>query len=87
MRPINFPEQIKVLSKPDTMTDNECGSLAVWSDGQQCVSLWKPTLRERLSILFFGKVWLAVYSGQTQPPVSLTAAKIYFELPRRKDGK
>jgi len=35
--------------------------------------------RERFSALFFGKVWLSVYSGQTQPPVWLMATKEIFK--------
>ncbi len=78
MKPIKFPEANKELVKPKGMTDEECGSLPVWSDGQMCVSLWKPTLRERLSILFYGRVWLAVLSGNTQPPVALDGIKTIF---------
>lgn len=49
--------------------------LRVYSDGQQCISCWKMTWRERLSALFFGRVWLAVLGGQTQPPVWLWATR------------
>lgn len=38
MKPINFKEATKVLQRPSTMTDAECASLHVWSDGKQCVS-------------------------------------------------
>ena len=78
MEPIEFKEQTKVLSKPENMTDDECSSLAIWNDGQACISCWKPSIRERLSILFFGKVWLWVYSGATQPPVAIDGAKTVF---------
>ena len=71
MKPINFPESNKTLSKPESMTDEECLSLDVYSDGEYCISCWKPTLRERLSILLFGRVWVWVLSGKTQPPITL----------------
>jgi hypothetical protein len=57
------------------MTEDECGTLPVATDGQVCLSLWKAGWRERLSILFFGRVWLWVYSGKTQPPVALAGQK------------
>jgi hypothetical protein len=71
MIPVTFEQANKNLLKPEGMTDEECGSLPVYNDGQHCISCWRPTWRERLSILLFGKVWLWVYSGYTQPPVAL----------------
>jgi len=79
MNPSEFEQQSIVLNKPNDMTDEECGPLAVYSDGQQCISLWRMSWRERISSLFFGRVWLWVYSGQTQPPVSLLATRDVFE--------
>lgn len=73
-----FEQANRTLLKPEGMTDEECHSLPVFTDGVQCISLWKMTWRERLSALFFGKIWLSIYSGQTQPPVWLMAAKEIF---------
>ena len=84
MIPINFKEATKVLRKPDSMTDEECGSLAVFSDGVQCVSCWKMTFKERLMALLFGKVWLIVLSGYTQPPVSVRCEKTVFVKEKNK---
>lgn len=78
MDPIHFPQATKKLGPPKGMTREECGDLPVFTDGQQCISLWKMTWRERFSALFFGKIWLSVYSGQTQPPVWLMATKEIF---------
>ena len=69
MKPIGFNEQTKVLSKPIGMSDEECGSLAIFNDGEICVSCWKGGWRERIKFLFTGMVWLQVWSGVTQPPV------------------
>ncbi len=69
MKPIEFPEQTKVLQKPESMTDEECQPMAVWTDGQQCISCWKAGFMDRLRFLFTGKMWLSVFSGATQPPV------------------
>ena len=78
MQPIGFPQANRNLMKPDVMTEEQCGSLPVFTNGEQCISLWQMTWKERLSALFFGKVWLWVYSGGTQPPVGLLAAKEIF---------
>jgi hypothetical protein len=43
------------------------------------------TWRERISALLFGKVWLYVHSGLTQPPVALQSMRdIFPELPKAK---
>lgn len=77
MKPIDFKQSTKVLQRPSTMTDAECASLHVWSDGKQCVSCWKPSVMERLKILFYGKVWLGVNSGGTQPPVFVSGHAVF----------
>lgn len=53
--------------------------LFIWTDEEQCVSLWRPSLLERLSILFYGNVWLAVLSGATQPPVAVAGQREYLK--------
>ena len=74
MNPIQFPMADTELQKPPNMTDEECGPLPIChtTDGS-CVSCWKGTWKERLTFLFTGVVWLGVLSGQTQPPVWVTA--------------
>ena len=79
MNPLRFKQQSVILARPNTMSSEECGPLPVYSDGQECISSWQMSWRERLSSLFFGRVWLRVYSGQTQPPVSLIATRELFE--------
>lgn len=76
MRPDNFPESTKTLTAPPNMP--ECGELPVWTNGEQCVSCWRPTWRERLSVLLFGRVWVAIWFGETQPPVAVTGCRKYF---------
>jgi hypothetical protein len=71
MKPEQFPQANKTLTKPENMTDEQCCSLPVYCDNKTCISCWKMTFRERLSALFFGRVWLYVLSGKTQPPVGL----------------
>lgn len=77
MKPINFKQSTKVLQKPGTLSDSECGTLPVWCDGKQCVSCWKPSFKERINILFGGKVWLGVMSGKTQPPVFVAGERVF----------
>jgi hypothetical protein len=56
----------------------------VWSDGEQCVSCWQMTIRERLTALLFGRVWLMVLSGWTQPPVYVEASRSYLQEERSR---
>lgn len=79
LNPIKFKEANKNLLKPDSMTDEECGSLWVYSDGWQCISCWKLTIRQRLAALLHGRVWLSVIGGSTQPPVWLDCGKTVFK--------
>ncbi len=83
MKPINFKESNEVLHKPSNMTDKECGSLHIYSDGKQCISCWKANWVERLKFLFTGKVWLGVMNGFTQPPVWNTINKPFEKEPGR----
>ena len=79
MDPIKFPEANKNLLKPQSMTDEECGSLWVYTDGRQCISCWRLSFIQRLKALFFGRIWLGVLSGYTQPPVWLDCEKTVFK--------
>ena len=79
MTPIKFKEANVNLEKPQDMTDEECKSLAVYTDGRECISCWKMSFKERLSALIHGKVWLSVLSEQTQPPVWIDCTKTVFE--------
>lgn len=84
MKPIDFPQSTKVLQRPSTMTEKECLSLHVWNDGKQCVSCWKPSFKERLNVLFNGKVWLGVLSGKSQPPVFLSGECVFEKAPLKE---
>lgn len=41
MEATKFPQANKNLSKPDSMTDEECSNLWIFTDGKQCISCWK----------------------------------------------
>lgn len=79
MTPARFKESNRVLRKPDSMTDEECGSLEVFTDGKGCVSCWRMSFIERLRALLFGRIWLGVISGDTQPPVWLLCRRNAWE--------
>lgn len=75
--PDRFPESNKTLGAPRGMQDS-CDPLAVWTDGKVCISRWRLSWRERIAALLYGRVWLRVYSGATQPPVAMSAERTVF---------
>jgi hypothetical protein len=75
VKPIQFPFANKILEKPQGWTDEECNPLPVYNDGQQSISCWELSWKERLTVLVFGRVWLRVVMGHTQPPVLLEAIR------------
>lgn len=79
MEPIKFKQANKNLIKPNNMTDEECRSLWVYTDGKQCISCYKMSFVQRIKALLFGTVWLCVLSGNTQPPVWLDCDKTVFK--------
>jgi len=86
--PSNFPESNMILEASEIEYRGHIGPitpLPTWSDGEQSVSSWKLSFRERLSALIFGRVWLSVLSGRSQPPVSLTVHPIFFAHPAQEE--
>lgn len=81
MIPIDFKESNKKLGTPknwDEEKNGKCGVLPVYSDGQQSISLWKLSWKERIQILRYGKIWLGILAGKSQPPVWLDSQKTVF---------
>jgi hypothetical protein len=82
MKPVNFQYANTVLQPAENMvySENVAGisPLYIYTDGEQCVSYWKLTIKERLQVLFHGHIWCSVLSGYTQPPITLDADKEYF---------
>jgi len=82
MEPIQFEHSNKVLQPSGKeYSSNVVGvdPLPVWTDGEQCVSCWKMSLKERLFALIFGRVWLGLLSGETQPPASVVVSRSYLQ--------
>ena len=86
MNPVPFPQANRNLTAPAGMTREECGDLPTFTDGRHCISLWGLSWRERLRVLFTGRVWLWVWSGHTQPPVALSAESPFAPL-RKGSGE
>lgn len=87
MKPIYFNEVNSVLQKSpeyDEVKHGKCDDLPIFTNDEECISLWKMTWRERFKAFLFGKVWLRVSSGNTQPPVSLSVNNNVFENKRSK---
>jgi hypothetical protein len=78
MMPDRFPEKNKTLGAPASMQDS-CDPLDVWTDGKVCISRWRMTWRERIAALVFGRVWVRVYSGASQPPIALQSMRTVFQ--------
>jgi hypothetical protein len=80
MKPIEFKENNRLLRKPESMTDELCGSLPVHAENGVCTSCWKMTFKERFNALLFGRIWVSVFTGMsTQPPVSIECKKTVFK--------
>lgn len=75
MTPARFPEaNTKLLGGQPDVED-----LPAYKDGQQIISAWRLSWRERLSALVFGRLWLFVMSPDTHPPIALSVERTVFE--------
>lgn len=77
MEPTSFEQSNVILSPPEGTDLDKCEVLSVFKgndrDGQPVViSCWKLTKEELEELVKYGRVWLIV-SGETTPPVALTA--------------
>ena len=78
MKPIDFKEANKTLVKPEKKADYEIEPLRVYTNSVECLSCWRMSWKERLSALFFGRVWACVMSGGTQPPMWIDCKRTVF---------
>ena len=65
MTPVEFPEQNTTFAKDQP----EYLPLPAFTDGTHVVSCWRLTWRERLRLLFGGRLWLMqmTFGGPLQP--------------------
>ncbi len=74
MKPVDFKEANKTLNAPNGTPG--VLPLRVRSTDTECISLWRVPIKERLRLLFTGKIWCYVMSlTGTQPPISLSVKK------------
>ena len=79
MKPVEFKHKTKTLTKPKGMTDDQCGDLHVFQKDNTSISCWSASWKERLKILLFGKIWLGVVAGASQPPVYLVTERPFTD--------
>ena len=78
MEPVRFKGYETILGAPQNWDENAygpCAGLPIARAYDTCISVWRPTWRERLKFLFGANIILRVASGRTQPPVSLDVRK------------
>lgn len=78
LTPEPFKGQDIVLGAPagwDADKHGPCSGLPIKREDGVCMSVWGLTIRQRLAVLFGGKIVLRIVSGQTQPPVMLSVSK------------
>lgn len=72
--PIGFRESTHVIGKPVNMSEEACGQLPVYADGQQFISCWKLTPAELEEVLHTGVVYISILSGTELPPCWVAGA-------------
>jgi hypothetical protein len=82
--PVKFEHSNRFLGPPQAAeySENIAGVVGMhtWTDGEQSLSRWKLTWRERLQVLLHGHVWITVLSGWTQPPVAIETRREYLKV-------
>lgn len=76
LQPVDFEESNCELH-PLLGTPNR-KSIRVFSDGEACISCWKLTFLQRLSVLIFGRIWLSIKSGYSMPGTWLACGRTCF---------
>lgn len=82
MTPTKFKyanQTLQPTGKKHTANVTGVDPLPIWTDGEQCVSCWQMSWRERLAALIFGRAWLAVLGGNTQPAVAILVTREYLQ--------
>lgn len=78
MKALNFKQATHVLDKPQGL--KEYGKLPIHFQKPQCVSKWSVSFRERISILFFGTVFVGVFTDTPiQPPLWIKGKRNIFK--------
>lgn len=69
MTPLNFPNSTIAAPPPNWDEDKygKCSSLPILEQGGVIMSMWKPSFKERIKILFGGVIQLSIVSNQMLP--------------------
>ncbi len=78
MKPINFKQENTLFKTPSNMTTDQCDNLPAYVNDVNIISCWHLTLKERITLLFMGKLWLNILS-KTMPPVSITIESPFID--------
>ena len=75
MKASQFPEQNGTLcGGPGSLygTEDDVQDLPVHRGEGMVISCWRPSLTDRLRLLFGGNLWLYVLTAKTRAPVTMT---------------
>jgi hypothetical protein len=75
MQPIDFPEANRTFTRPEGMTDEECGPLRVCDTGEALQSVWQPDEADRAALAAGAPVVLSIF-GRGHPVVSLGVVQL-----------
>jgi hypothetical protein len=84
MKGIDFKEANTRLLPPEGQEDKVV-PLPIWTDGQNVMSKWKLTWKERLWVLRHGVLYLHVV-GRTHPPLAIMAEDVWRSADKPKSG-
>ena len=73
MHAIGFGQANQILKPPAGMTQDQCTSLEVFSDGEYCISRWQLNDEDLEELKRNGgKIYIAILFGGTMPPIRPT---------------
>lgn len=82
MKPVDFPKATTTFNAPPGEEDRVYALRAYLDPAvPEVIECWRPTWRERLSILVFGRVWVRFLARNPQP-VDLEGKRTVFEPAR-----
>jgi hypothetical protein len=88
MRPVKFKEQNCTFAEnqPEYL---QLPALKIDSDNKEVISCWKLSFKERLRVLFLGRIWLSLasFGMPLTPSFMATDKKEVFNLtPKEENG-
>lgn len=78
MKPVEFSEQNIIFTKPESMTDEECGSMPAFKGQGHIVCCWQLNAEEIEEVRKTGLIWVDIISN-AQPPICLRTDTPFVE--------